>query len=63
MRHYLRAALISALLLGLAACGTKGALTLPPGPAKPPLFGNPATDKTATPAAAPDTNTAKEPAR
>jgi predicted small lipoprotein YifL len=26
----------------LAGCGTKGPLTLPPGPDKPPLFGHPA---------------------
>jgi hypothetical protein len=25
----------------LAACGTKTALTMPPGPAKPPILGNP----------------------
>ncbi|HEX6735915.1 MAG TPA: lipoprotein [Azonexus sp.] len=33
---------IAALLivLSLAACGTKGSLELPPGPAPKPLFGN-----------------------
>ena len=67
MRHYLHHSIFLAALLGLAACGTKGALTLPPGPIPAPLFGNPtppppkpAADNAATPATTPDTNTAKE---
>ncbi|MDP2808603.1 MAG: lipoprotein [Rhodocyclaceae bacterium] len=35
------ASIILATLL-IAACGTKGPLVAPPGPAKPPLLGNPA---------------------
>lgn len=38
MRHYIP--LVA--LLALTACGTRGSLTLPPGPAPTPLFGNPA---------------------
>lgn len=45
------AALLISLLLCLSACGTRGALTLPPGPPPEPLFGrlkpvNPATPAT-----------------
>lgn len=39
----------------LAACGMKGPLELPPGPAPEPLFGNPKpAQSTAKPAAKPD---------
>ncbi len=41
------------LILSLAACGVKGPLVLPPGPAPEPLFGNP------KPAPAPTTPAAK----
>lgn len=38
----MRRLLVFAALSGmLAGCGTKGPLTLPPGPPGPPLFGNP----------------------
>ena len=40
----------AALLLSLAACGTKTALALPPGPATPPLLGGPAVPAPAKPA-------------
>lgn len=69
MRHYIP--LVA--LLALTACGTRGSLTLPPGPAPTPLFGNPAPKPAKTapkqqpPAAEPagggDLNTATEAAK
>ncbi|MGE5386259.1 MAG: LPS translocon maturation chaperone LptM [Betaproteobacteria bacterium] len=56
-------------ILGLAACGNKAALTLPPGPAPAPLLGTaPATPKPAlkpqeTPAKASDGSTPGEAAK
>ncbi|MFC5303130.1 hypothetical protein [Azospira restricta] len=41
MRHYIPLVALAAL----AACGTRGNLTLPPGPAPAPIFGNPAPAK------------------
>lgn len=38
MRHYI----LLVALAALTACGTRGSLTMPPGPAPAPLFGNPA---------------------
>ena len=43
----------AALAASLAACGTKTQLTLPPGPAKPPLLGGPIAAQPAKPAPAP----------
>lgn len=37
----------AALLLAVTACGTRGPLTLPPGPAPEPLLGNPKPAKAA----------------
>ena len=69
MRH----SILLAALLALGACGTRGPLTLPPGPAPTPVFGNPAPAKPAakpvpTPeststAPAGDLNTATEAAK
>jgi hypothetical protein len=54
MRHFLTlAALLTASMLG--ACGTRGGLILPPGPAPAPIFGNPAPAKPAPKPATPDT--------
>ena len=44
------------LILSLAACGMKGPLVLPPGPAPEPLFGNPKPASAPLPA---DTQSAK----
>lgn len=41
----MRQLIFCALFLGLAACGTKGSLVLPPGPPPPPLFGYPTPPK------------------
>jgi len=68
MRHFIS---LAALLvpLALSACGTRGGLTLPPGPAPAPIFGNPApakpvpksdTPEPATTTGAADLNTATE---
>lgn len=64
VRLFLRPAIMrpTCLLLVLtplliAACGTKGPLTLPPGPPPPPLLGNPPAQSGKT-APAPTTSTA-----
>ncbi len=67
MRHYP----LLAVLIALTACGTRGSLTLPPGPMPAPLFGNPAPAKkapkpepaAADPAGGGDLNTATEAAK
>jgi|GEM_PF-5369617 len=48
----MRVFIISLLLAGIAACGTKGSLQLPPGPPPEPLLGNAKspTEKSAAPA-------------
>ena len=61
----MRRLLVSAALFAmLAGCGTKGPLTLPPGPPGPPvlnsLFGNPSPPPPAKKPAADDTETAPE---
>lgn len=53
----MRRLLVSAALFAmLAGCGTKGPLTLPPGPPGPPLFGNPPPPPPAKKPAADDSN-------
>ena len=46
-----RLLVFAALFATLAGCGTKGPLTLPPGPPGPPLFGNPSPPPAKKPAA------------
>lgn len=64
----MRATFLSAALLSvlLAACGTRGGLTMPPGPAQPPVLerwlGPPQPAKPAAKPADPATNPAGEPA-
>lgn len=55
MRHYIP--LVA--LVALTACGTRGSLTLPPGPAPEPVFGNPAPAKSAAGQEAPAANTGR----
>jgi len=45
------------LTIGLAACGMKGPLELPPGPAPEPLFGTPKATKPAAKTDAADVST------
>jgi predicted small lipoprotein YifL len=54
---------IAAVLLtfSLAACGMKGPLELPPGPAPEPLLGTPKASKPATQASPSDVSTATKP--
>jgi len=59
MRHLITLALLAAL----AACGTRGSLTMPPGPRPAPLFGNASpAEKTKKPAPQPEASTSESPA-
>lgn len=44
MRHFISLAAVL-VPFALSACGTRGGLTLPPGPPPAPIFGNPAPAK------------------